>query len=185
MGTYRPAEAIVLLCERQNSFIYTTVEIEPFDDKSVLTRSPRAPASLILREEKKVAWHFDFHKALSINERKISFVTFTDSVDLPIVGNRYVFQSWWTPEQLDVAQSNPQDWQRKRFISPKPDWNHEHCIICAERLSEYEDEQHFGYVRLNSRHREDWLCESCYNKYLVSGFGNKLGDDIGNITQMG
>jgi hypothetical protein len=178
MGKYRPAEATVLSCSRQDAIVNTTIEIEPFDNKKVLLNYPRAPASLILRDEGKVTWHFELHKAISIEEKKISFMSYTISGELPVLGHRYVFQCWWRPDQLEIAQSNPADWERKVFIPPNPKWDHEHCTICWERLSEYDDEKHFGYVRINDRNQEDWICEKCYNEYIVSGFGKKLGDDI-------
>ena|SRR5688572_14016740 len=33
MGKYKPAEATVLSCERQDTIVYTTVDIETFDNK--------------------------------------------------------------------------------------------------------------------------------------------------------
>lgn len=179
MGKYKQAEATVISCERRDTLVHIIVEIEPFDDKSVLSSYPRAPASLILREEGKTIWHFDLHKALSVDEQKISFVSYIASSTLPVVGHRYILQRWWRRDQLETAQSNAFDWEQKKFIPPHLKWDHEHCIICWERFSEYEDEQHFGYVRINDRSQEDWLCEKCYTKYVVSGLGKKLGDDIG------
>ena len=179
MGKYKPAEATVLSCERQDTIVYTTVGIKPFDNKSVLSNYPRAPASLILRDEGKSTWHFELHKALRVEENRISFISYIVSSDLPTVGHTYIFQCWWSLYQLEAAQSHPIDWERKKFSPPHPKWDHEHCITCWGSISQYEDEQHFGYVQLNDRNQEDWLCEKCYNKYLVSGFGKKLGDDIG------
>ena len=179
MGKYRPAEAFVISLKKSDSIIYAIVEIEPFDNKTVLSSYPRAPASLILRDEGKTIWHFDLHKAIRTNGQEIEFETYVESSDLPNVGHRYIFQRWWSPDQLETAQSNAVDWKRKKFAPPHPKWDHEHCIICWERFSEQEGEQHFGYFRLNEQNQEDWLCEKCYNEYIVSGFGKKLGDDIG------
>ena len=58
----------------------------------------------------------------------------------------------------------------KELYSPHPKSDHEHCIICGESLSEDEADQHFGYVRINDRNREDRICEKCYNEFVVSGF---------------
>lgn len=179
MGEYRQAEAIIISCEKHVSIIYTTVKIELYDDTRVVLSYPRAPASLILREDGKIIWRFDFHKAIKTSVQELTFETYTEFNDLPVLGHKYIFQRWWTPDQLDIVQSNTFDWERKIFAPPHLKWDHEHCIICWKRFSEYEDEQHFGYVRFNVQNQEDWLCEKCYNEYIVSGFGRKLGDDIG------
>jgi hypothetical protein len=49
-------------------------------------------------------------------------------------------------------------------------WDHEHCRLCWERISDIEAGKNFGYTD-----GKDWLCESCYEKYIVSGLGQKLG----------
>jgi hypothetical protein len=43
-------------------------------------------------------------------------------------------------------------------------WDHEHCQICFQNISTFEEDEHFGYANQN----DDWLCESCYQKYVVS-----------------
>ncbi len=39
-------------------------------------------------------------------------------------------------------------------------WDHEHCEICMEEISEYA--QHHGYVDQS----DVWVCENCYSKYI-------------------
>ena len=179
MGSYTQATATVISCERKDTVVYTIVDIEPFDDKNILTRIPRAPASLILKDCEGIVWRFDLHKLLSIIEKQISFISYEPLDRIPIVGQKYTFQIWWGIDQLYLAQSDTSEWKKKKFISPHPKWGHEHCRICWERLSEYEGEQHIGYVRLDEKGQEDWLCGKCYEEYVISGFGKKLGEAIG------
>lgn len=40
-------------------------------------------------------------------------------------------------------------------------WDHEHCELCMETISEYPGYQHEGYTD-----GKNWLCEECYNKYI-------------------
>ena len=51
---------------------------------------------------------------------------------------------------------------RVEFV--KDGWDHEHCQICFQNISTFEEGEHFGYVNQN----DDWLCESCYQKYVAS-----------------
>jgi len=39
-------------------------------------------------------------------------------------------------------------------------WDHEHCVICWEKIAEYA--QSFGYTDQNAK----WVCENCYTKYV-------------------
>jgi hypothetical protein len=47
-------------------------------------------------------------------------------------------------------------------IIEKNTWNHEHCSLCWETISEEMNFQHEGYTNGNN-----WLCVECYNKYIV------------------
>ncbi len=41
-------------------------------------------------------------------------------------------------------------------------WDHEHCLICWQTISEYE--QPYGYKNRN----EGWICEECFHHYVES-----------------
>jgi hypothetical protein len=43
-------------------------------------------------------------------------------------------------------------------------WDHEHCRICLQNISNFEAANHYGYVNQDA----DWLCESCYQKYVTN-----------------
>ena len=68
---------------------------------------------------------------------------------------------------LQRAPFRPSDTQRRKWDGTlevvKGGWDHEHCEICLERISE--DENPFGYVDQNDK----WICETCYEKYVVPG----------------
>jgi hypothetical protein len=50
-------------------------------------------------------------------------------------------------------------------------WNHAHCKLCWETISTHEGYKHFGYTD-----GSDWVCQDCYEKYIQSCFGKKLGE---------
>jgi hypothetical protein len=94
-----------------------------------------------------------------------------------------VFRSWWDPDQLAIARGG-RSWERRRFLPTnsiryRPDgsdervaggWDHEHCRLCWET---FDEETPFGYVS-----GDDWLCGKCYDDYIASGFGARLGDEV-------
>lgn len=81
---------------------------------------------------------------------------------------------WGSLAALILDQSR--NWQRVKFhvrdgISVhngqteiiKGGWDHEHCVICHKRISEYEDEVKHGYTDQN----DVWICQACYKKYVI------------------
>ena len=50
-------------------------------------------------------------------------------------------------------------------------WDHVHCELCFETISEIEGRPHCGFTD-----GKDWICKPCYEKYILSGFGKKLGE---------
>ena len=46
-------------------------------------------------------------------------------------------------------------------IDPKG-WDHEHCQLCMETISDYPNYQHEGFVN-----GKDWLCCKCYDQYIL------------------
>ena len=115
------------------------------------------------------------------------------------VGDKYEFLSWWTPDQLQLAQSDPEIWREEIFVPHdavklevngmvvyrqilegeevkegtliKEGWEHEHCALCWKTISQHKDHDSRGYTD-----GREWLCKKCYQEYIVLGFGKKLGE---------
>ena len=43
-----------------------------------------------------------------------------------------------------------------------PNWEHEHCEFCGQKISPYEGDQHSGYCTLDSYY---WICEQCFEDF--------------------
>ncbi len=52
-------------------------------------------------------------------------------------------------------------------------WDHEHCALCWRIIGAEQGEEPFGYTD-----GHDWLCETCHQQFVASGFGRKLGDQV-------
>jgi len=50
----------------------------------------------------------------------------------------------------------------KKWESKSEEWDHDHCLVCLERISEYEGELHEGYC---IRDKDTWVCEKCFNSF--------------------
>ena len=134
---------------------------------------------------------------------ELTFETYGYSGDLPLKGDEYVLQSWWTPDQLQVAKSTPWRWKRERFkpsaalVFRTPDetwvrrkeedetaapdaevvpgaWDHEHCILCWRHLCAAPECEENG-DKEGWTDGKMWVCEACYASYIASGFGQRLG----------
>lgn len=140
------------------------------------------------------------HKVIKREGNIVTFETYQAHACSLQIGETYSFRRLWAPWQLEIAQSNPEQWRKEYFkasdmlafknkdgstigrkmadgeaigdgfIVPKG-WEHEHCSLCWKTISELEPDEHSGYVS-----NSDWLCQECHDKYITSGFGKKLGD---------
>ena len=65
--------------------------------------------------------------------------------------------------------------RHRRYSMPRPDWDHDHCILCWQKLAEpsVPDSVHEGYVLSN----DDWLCTECYDLFAERLELQKVGDD--------
>lgn len=86
----------------------------------------------------------------------------------------YLDGYWGDRAELVFSQTG--DWIRTEFfprdcVTCYPDgstklnpggWEHEHCEICWETISQHTDHQHFGYRNPN----DDWVCEQCFRSYV-------------------
>jgi hypothetical protein len=171
--TYKAPEAVVVSCESKDDIVRVTLAIEFNDAPKLLSRPPRAPASLVKRENDKDIWAFNLHRAVEKKDDLYIYETYDFKGQLPDVGEQYVFRRWWALDQLAVAQSDPSNWEKRTFV-PRNKVEHEHCRICWVHICGQEDGLNFGYSDGNN-----WVCEECFEKYILSGFGKILGDDIG------
>lgn len=166
-----------------NGDIYRiTVELD--DRLADPIRRPLSPATLYRDNDPGIAL-ISLHRLVSLAGRLASFETVVERRPELSQGEIVVFQSWWTPDQLEVARSIKAPWQRTRFtphdtVAYRPDgsveflpggWNHEHCKLCFERIDK---EKPYGYTDDGDR----WLCEKCYEEHILSGFGAQLGDQV-------
>ncbi|MDP4151662.1 MAG: hypothetical protein Q8927_19220 [Bacteroidota bacterium] len=106
-------------------------------------------------------------------------------------GNTNLTEDWWTEWQTELAQDKSRVWIKTKFQKragywvnveggrflgrvednePLPPdaglelnaWDHEHCELCFQKISEYPGDQAEGYF--NGSH---WICVECFNKYIV------------------
>jgi hypothetical protein len=105
--------------------------------------------------------------------------------DLP-VGEEY-----WENDRMDIIRDSSIVWTKKRFeVVPgvwtpiagggrilrmfekgeeipegstldKTAWDHEHCMLCWQTISEHPSDQQEGYTD-----GKLWLCVDCYNKHI-------------------
>lgn len=58
--------------------------------------------------------------------------------------------------------------RRKSYKAPRPDWDHDHCVICWAKFAEFEGPEilHEGYATTaESKWGEDyhWVCPTCFD----------------------
>jgi len=103
---------------------------------------------------------------------------------------RPVREEWWSDDQWELVEDLSRYWVKARFVTTPgiwismnggrmlrklqkdedlPEgaaldanaWDHEHCRLCWQKISENPTDQQEGY-----RDGDDWLCVECYNKYI-------------------
>ncbi len=141
------------------------------------------------------------HRLVEQDGNKLVFETYNHAGPLPKEGDRYILQSWWTPSQLGVAQSDVIRWSKQHFQAEnaavsesqgativrrlKGDepvasnerlvrgrWDHAHCALCWKSI-EVEPGCQRGMEAYTDG--DEWLCVRCYSEYISSGFGRRLG----------
>lgn len=107
-------------------------------------------------------------------------------------------EDWWRPDQIELANDTSKTWELKRFRNVPgfwtiiggqrilgklsehtelpPDsivnnraWDHEHCYLCFETISEYENAKNEGYTN-----GKNWLCIECHEKYILPRLNNQI-----------
>ncbi len=173
--------------------IRTTLQ---FDE---MPTAPIAPALLQIKTESPRP-SFELHCLVDRLDNSLVFITYDVDESPLISGNFYPFYSLWTPNQLELAQDDGRHWVRMTFENQnmiafklegggtigrklvegeeikggnviRGGWEHEHCELCFVTISAAKGFQHDGF-----KDGSEWLCQACYEKYILSGFGKKLGD---------
>ena len=140
----------------------------------------------------------ELHKVCNITGLEVTFESYNIGEKMLQVGVSYEFRSWWVLRELKIAQSDASTWRKEEFrtsnavefikdghrvrrkqegdehpegakIVPEG-WEHEHCRLCWETISPFGGDERTGYTD-----GSEWVCESCFEKYIASGFGKKLG----------
>jgi len=193
---YQEPLARVLAIEEIGGTISVTLSIED------VLHPPFAPSSLysLVRSDQLM---IELHRLVDRADNRFTFHSYSSNVDAPrpTVGESYVFQVWWSPHQLALAQDRDRSWERQTFEAIDaietilPDgtrilrpfgananiegsdsvahagWDHEHCALCWQRISALESDDPIGYYS-----EGEWICQACYQRYISSGFGSILGD---------
>ena len=104
--------------------------------------------------------------------------------------SRPATEEWWTENQKALVEDLSSVWIKKKFekvpgiwismdggkilrklskdekipegvVLDKAAWDHEHCALCWQKISEYRTDQQEGYTD-----DENWLCVECHDKYI-------------------
>jgi hypothetical protein len=158
---------------------------------------PVSPASLFDVNDRSA--FVELHRLVALDHGLATFESDKVVVATLDVGNRYLVRSWWTSDQLELARDLNRVWTEIQFRSAPAlayvrdrqtilgrategappgavlvpqGWEHEHCALCWATISETLGNE-LAYVSGNN-----WLCSECHHRYLISGFGQRLGDTI-------
>jgi len=162
---------------------------------------PAAPASLWPQQRSTPsAPALELHNLTRRRRRRLTFETYGPRWDPLTAGAVYDLISWWSASQLAAARSDPAAWTRRRFQpadeirlhtsngriiskrlprgAPRPSgdvvqdgWDHDHCALCWATISLAEGGEPVAYSD-----GRDWLCTTCFAKFIASGFGRRLGE---------
>ena len=107
----------------------------------------------------------------------------------------YPSQCWWTYEQVELVADRTRRWceqvfqpsdailfhdgkgRRKKLPGEAEvagervlpgGWEHEHCSLCEQTISQDEGDEHSGYTD-----GRDWLCRACYQDFIAPRFTSK------------
>jgi len=72
----------------------------------------------------------------------------------------------WRVDNAEFTKGFAFSW--RRYIAPRPSWDHDHCEGCMVKFAQYEGEDilHEGYAS-DDRYKErpgyfDWVCADCF-----------------------
>ena len=183
MAEYRYPQVTVLSFIKDGSDAIIKIAFEK------LPSPPIAPATM---------GDVELHRLKNTNELEATFVSYNIGDKILQVGATYEFHTWWTHRELEIAQSDVLCWRKEEFHPSNaieiiedghrvwrkqedgdvaenakiiPDgWTHEHCELCCKTISMVDGDDPVGCTD-----GFDWVCESCFKKYIASGLGKKLG----------
>lgn len=116
---------------------------------------PIAPAQLATYDQSgKMVYSFPLHKLIDQKNEKLIFETYEYTDDLPKENKIYTFQSWFTPEQLDLIQNETYKWVKKRIPE---NIKKDYCQLSWEPLIPGK----FGYTN-----NSEWISERAYSLYI-------------------
>jgi len=193
MSTHRERNAEVVSSNASSRVVRVTVRL------SGRLVPPLSPASLFNPDSDSDSATIELHRLIELDGDVATFESFGMREPLPNVGERLIFQSWWTPDQLELARDADRMWTERRFeagpalvvhteyghsvrarateqTSPGDatllphGWDHEHCALCWVKISETSGQASAYYSD------GDWLCVKCYCSYVMGGIGQRLGD---------
>ncbi len=191
--TYQQPVADIISYHKQGEVLQTILRL---NDSPA---SPIAPASLY-EPQQNGAKVLELHKVVRRTGSRITFQTYDDQVIPLKSGSVYDFVSWWSIDQLKLVRDSSRQWKKEKFMPrdaielPQTDairalrprregedvidgvliargWDHEHCFLCWRKIIQGEDDDDAGYSD-----GEEWLCEDCYEAYIASGLGRKMGE---------
>jgi hypothetical protein len=192
---HQPPIARVLAVEEIGSTLAVTLCIKG------LIHPPLAPSSLHPVTESDQTL-IELHRVVDRTHSQVTFHCYNNEANGHhlSIGETYVFRTWWTPNQLALAHDIDRLWKRQTFkpidavqtVLPggprllRPfranenidgsdpvvhaGWDHEHCALCWQRISALEGDEPTGYSS-----EGEWICGTCYQRYIKQGFGQKLG----------
>jgi hypothetical protein len=93
---------------------------------------PLAPAGLYdTRTQREEA--AQLHKLVRSDAAVHTFHTFPPHrVSSEVVGQRFVYRPWWTPQQLELATDTALRWERERYPA---DDDHSHCGLTSQTIT--------------------------------------------------
>jgi hypothetical protein len=191
--TYQQPVADIISCHRHGEVLQTILSLNH------IPASPIAPASLCERRQNG-AKVLELHTVVRRTGNRVTFHTYDDRVTPLKSGSVYVFRNWWSLDQLRFVRDSSRRWKKEKFMPqdavelPQTDairvlrlrregedvvdgvliaggWDHEHCFLCWREILPGKDDNDAGYSD-----GEKWLCEDCYETYIASGLGRKLGE---------
>lgn len=119
---------------------------------SVVRVEPLAPAGLWRgADAAEEAWQL--HRLVErAPDGSLVFETY-DGGTPPEQGERFVFQSWWTPRQFEAARDQTPRWERAVYS----DGDHEHCLLTWHTIMPGDHAYHSSV---------GWLSVDAYQRFI-------------------
>jgi len=109
MTTHRERNAEVVSSSASSGVVRVTVRL------SGKLIPPLSPASLFNPDSDFDSATIELHRLIALETDLATFESFGIRARLPNVGEILIFQSWWTPDQLELARDADRTWTERRF----------------------------------------------------------------------